>query len=224
VVVDLDTWTHCAQILRDSVVIFGATATAIAAWRGLHAWREQLVGKERHRVAGDLLKGAIVWRDGIRRARSPFMYQSEMRAFDEAEAKTLDAQPESGDPESRAYYRRWESIREGRARLETAAVEAEVYVGDWVKTWLSDALTIELKLRHAIEGHLRDRDSHHTLSDTKMDAWREREDVLYDSGADDSFWKQVDDHVDDLKRRLRAVLRPAMREDRRVYLGRLTRL
>jgi hypothetical protein len=111
--VDLSTWTQLTQIVRDSVVVVGATATAIAAWRGLHAWREQLVGRERHRVAGDLLKGAIVWRDGIRRARNPFMFQGEMRAFDEEEVKTLGSQPDDGTPESRGYYRRWETIRDG---------------------------------------------------------------------------------------------------------------
>jgi hypothetical protein len=92
-------------------------------------------------------------------------------------------------------------------------VEAEVYIGDWVKTWLSDALTIELRLRHAIESHLRDKGRYHQPSDARLDTWRRREDVLYDSGAGDPFGEEVNDHVDRLKRSLRVLLRPALRED-----------
>lgn len=47
------------KTIRDIVVTVGGGVAAFAAWRGLNTWRDQMLGKERHRVAADLLRASI---------------------------------------------------------------------------------------------------------------------------------------------------------------------
>ena len=52
-------FSEISQVIRDVVVAGATVATAVVAWRGLSAWRRQMIGAERHRVAKDLLRAAL---------------------------------------------------------------------------------------------------------------------------------------------------------------------
>jgi hypothetical protein len=192
--------TELAQIIRDSVVAVGAACTAIAAWRGLGAWRAQMVGKERHRVAAELLRAAIRWRIAMRGARSPMMFAQEMEPLPEEQERPV---PDHGDAyrgSARGYTRRWNNVQEHHAELEAAAVEGEMYLGDWVPRWFSELSSLEVELRFAIEELLHAQQlPQRTRKIESVEDLRKRDAILYGSSRDDEFGASLQAKVEDLK-------------------------
>jgi hypothetical protein len=190
-----------AQIIRDSVVTVGAASTAIAAWRGLTTWRTQMVGKERHRVAVELLRAAIRWRIAMRNARNPMMFAQEMEPLPEEEEQLLRDRGDACRGSARGYTRRWNKVQEHRAELEAAVVEGEMYLGEWVPKWFSDLLDLEIELRFAIQEQLRAQELPQRTRDTdSVEQLRKRDAILYGGSRDDKFGASLQAKVEELKR------------------------
>lgn len=117
------------QSIRDIVVIAGTVSATVAAWKGLTAWRRQMVGKEHHRVAAELLRAAIRWRIAMRAVRVPLMFGQEMVPLPDEVDHPLPGDDEPRKGQIRGYTRRWNRVQEHRAELETAVVEGEIYLG-----------------------------------------------------------------------------------------------
>lgn len=104
------------------VVSLAAAAAAIAAWRGVHAWRAQIRGTARHEAARQLLHAVYRVREAVREARAPGFWLS------------LGSRQSEDQEQFRARGRR--ELLEGAAVLagplsvlQSAALEAEVVLG-----------------------------------------------------------------------------------------------
>lgn len=194
------------EIARDVIVAVAAAATAFAAWRGLSTWRKQMLGGERHRTASSLLRCALRWRNEVRRIRNPVVLRHEMEPLDDEPADWAGTD-EHLLGQLRAYTRRLDALNIVRRDLETAAVEAEMYLGEWPREWFSEFLGLEVKLRAAVQEQLR-RHSRRPRRRTSQEQEerdevmrQEMEAVLYAGGSEDSFGQKVGAALSDLKRR-----------------------
>jgi len=191
--------TEISQVIRDAVVAVGAAGTAIAAWRGIHAWRQQLVGKERHRVAAELLKAAIKWREAVRLVRAPMMFAHEMEPLPEEQERSLPDAADNYKNATRGYTRRWKRVQEARALLEASVIDGEIYLGAWAREWFSDLLTAEIKLRHAVEDFLRAQMRPERIPSRETKRVAERDAILYGGGSSDEFGKIINETVENLR-------------------------
>ena len=187
------------QMLRDVVVALAASITAVAAWRGLTEWRTQMIGKEKHRVAANLLRNAILWREGVKRVRNPMMFAQEMEPLDEDDEARLPSIPEERLKSLRGYMRRWESVEQARANLDAAVVEAELYLGDWPQEWYSGLLLLEADLKAAIYLQLSRSRSGHEITPESEEEWRRQNTILFAGGSRDEIGPRVDEKITRLR-------------------------
>jgi hypothetical protein len=57
------------EVVKELSIALAAAATAFAAWRGVHVWREQLRGTERFNLARQILRHAHTYVDEMDRVR-----------------------------------------------------------------------------------------------------------------------------------------------------------
>jgi len=136
--------TDAVGVARDVVLTVCGIATAFAAVRGLQAWREQLLGTERHSVSRALLKSCYGLRDAIRTARSPYMQipvENQLSALRATPAEMLDL-------EERHYMDQLRVVETAADAVRAAAVEARAVFGEEVVSGLvSPILTLASDLR-----------------------------------------------------------------------------
>jgi hypothetical protein len=183
------------QYVRDIVLTVGTAVTAISAILGIRAWRRQLVGKERNRISAELLKAAIRWREAMHHVRMPMMYAYEMAPLVDEQEKQFENYDDNTKDQARGYQRRWNKVIEAHQMLETAVIDAEIYLGDWSRKWFTELLTMEHKLQSAVWDLLYENNRRRHLSDKDIDRAQERDKLVFGGSSDDAFRQNIEDIV-----------------------------
>jgi hypothetical protein len=148
------------SVTRDAVVTLAAAATAIAAWRGVDAWRRQLKGQVEFETARACLRASYRLRDAMALVRSPFMSAGEQAsALAEVDPGAAHLDPRGEERAFRgiaaAYDVRWRAVAAAISDLDLARVEAEATWGSKAAECFSDLRARTQELGAAISMYLR---------------------------------------------------------------------
>lgn len=202
-------WLNALSVIKEVVVTVSAAIAAIAAVKGLNAWRERLRGNTEYELARRLLREVYNVRDMFDYARNPIMTIGEMtaaaREVQEDEERVNESQDDQLNQlllERAAYVVRLQRLDEAFSKLRVESLEAEVLWGkDAIKPldelWscrgeLSGALSDYLWYRASAEGDPRDR------SEQKKDRK-----VVFRGGRDDKFTQKIRAAVDAIEEKMR---------------------
>lgn len=172
--------------VHDFFEIVSAAATAgalILAASSINAWRSQFAAQTDHEHAKKALLCLFKYRDEMKAARSPVMFQYEMSPDD---GQSENAESTFKD-QIRGYQRRLDKVCTARAALYSELSECEVIWGGCLKEMLIDLFRFESEFKEYVRLHFLayggidgggDRESFRMLLQKKRD-------VLY--GWDDEF-------------------------------------
>lgn len=172
-------WQLALTVVKDVVTTVAAATAGVVAIIGLKAWKKQLKGKTDYELARRYLRAAYKVRDAIKFVRNPFIPVEEMHIA----RKEDGLEPAIGSTDNQTmrlvYDRRWKKLNEAVSDLDVELLEAEV-------SWGKPAVQSEEELDHcrrrlyaSLKSYLEGR------GDEKVD------DIIYDTGKENTFTTQV---------------------------------
>lgn len=132
--------------VSDAVVALAAAIGALAAWRGLKTWKDQIKWQINHDLARRVLLATYRYRDSIWDVRRRNFTKSEMTS----ERILPPYQWLTSDGTRLAMERRLTSVANARLELSSVLVEAEVLWGASLKAPFSKMLEEERRLSRAV--------------------------------------------------------------------------
>ena len=139
--------------VKEVAIAGAAVVTAIAAYRGLDKWRQELGGRARFDSARNLARSVFKFRNAIQSCRSPMIWASEWPVdFNQSEA-TND---QKGAAALHVYRKRLEPVKDAVSELEAAALESEAVFGNQIEQKVQSLRHCVIELQGAIESIVRD--------------------------------------------------------------------
>lgn len=123
-------------------------AGIVIAWMGLSAWRRQIKGTDKYKVASDLLTEVYRVREAVQVIRSSFIQY--VPKNDKAATKEMNNF--LGYVE--ALDRRWKEVTEPLANLSLLSLKAEVHLGKSMKSEVDELMQLIKELRVTYETFL----------------------------------------------------------------------
>ena len=170
----------------DLLTAIAALSGAMVAIYGVVQWKRQLKGKTDYEVARRYLKASLKLRDAIQSVRNPFVPLAEINSS--LKEAGLDPEIDDNRKTNLAVYNvRWKKVIGAWTDLELELLEAEV---SWGKGAVDAQKPLDgcvRKLKASIDMHL------------QRYSKRGEEELIYNSGPDDSFSIEVNNAIDGIK-------------------------
>jgi hypothetical protein len=180
--------------LAGVVVAGSAAATAYFAWRGLSAWRAQMLGQHAFDAARALMRAAFNLHGAAQTARFPWMPSGEMRTAQQREgASKQDVEHATWEDAYMAGVRaRWHGVEAARAEFNLAVMDAKILLGRQVEEWAKPMRSCIGDLFMAIMSEARARSGRGraVTEEESQTAW-----YTSDDRAVDGFTGRLDDAV-----------------------------
>ena len=141
-------WETTKEIIGLVTSLIGSLAglgAVCIAYKGLHTWKKQLIGTEKHLRASALVRAAFEFRARFNEVRHPTLLATEL----------LNADAGIGSLK-RNYPQGFESLQQARLKLEEAVFEAQVnlmFKEDQMVDLMNGFLDVQHELRVAIENY-----------------------------------------------------------------------
>lgn len=169
-------WSALANVAMAGAAIGGA----VAAFRGLNAWKNQSIWAADNELARKILIALYKYRDSLFAVRHPAMYEAEMKVEDE-DKKELGQAEISRRGTILAYARRWERHLPFVNELDALFVEADAVWGKELSQKVLTLKELERELFSYIRLHL---DAHYRGPTELANEYRKilatKRDILYD--------------------------------------------
>src|SRR6266849_2208520 len=188
--------------VKDVLLGVAAAATALFAYLGLSAWRNELKGKSEYELAKRVLKAVYRVREAFKTVRNPAIYEyefpEEMRDFHG------HLKPEHDyEGTLRVYEKRWEKMDQPFKELEELHLEAQVEWGPEHQDVIVNLRRCRSEVLLAIQQMLRHKKNPRE-EPSKAAELAEKRSVLYHSGGDqDKFTPQIDAAIGEFEKWLR---------------------
>ena len=116
------------NVLANFMMALAATAGAVAAFKGLNAWKSQSLWQSDNELARRVLIAIYRYRDTLYSVRHPVMANSEKQVEIESERKLSDGERRSQGVIN-AYVHRWERHYTKRNELDALLIETDAVWG-----------------------------------------------------------------------------------------------
>ena len=180
-----DHWSALANV----VMAIAAAGGAIAAIRGLNAWKSQSVWAADNDLARRILITLYRYRDSLFAVRHPAMYDGEMKVDDkDSERMTPDQKRQQGV--ILAYVRRWERHQPVENELDALLQEANAVWGGELSDKVASLKSLQSELFRYIRLHL---DAHYRGPSELAKEYRKilkgERNILYDLMNEDDVFR-----------------------------------
>ena len=183
---------------KDIIISFAAIATACLALRGLYIWKKELRWKTNFETARLLMESVYQLRDAISACRSSFTHSSEFPTDYSHSEK--DSQKEAST-KYLIYKERCKPIEKMEQEFNLYTLRAEALWGTEIREATDKLLRCLTKLFRGINDHLSDLDNNRRLM--KQDYRNEIENIIWDSGEDNSFTKEINSIIQQIENKVR---------------------
>lgn len=179
-------WSALANVAMAGAAIGGA----VAAFRGLNAWKNQSIWAADNELARKILIALYRYRDSLYAVRHPAMYEAEMKVEDEDRASLSDSEIRQRGT-ILAYARRWERHLPFVNELDALLVEADAVWGKELSEKVLHVKELERELFSYIRLHL---DAHFRGPTEIAKEYRKilatKRDILYDSMSEEDVFRK----------------------------------
>lgn len=204
----IDCINEYLPLVRDSVLTTVAVFTAIAAWKGLSTWNEQLKGSVEYDLARRLLKSAYRIREAIKGVRNPVMFSNEMQSTGDEKRSSEKIR---FDGVSQAYQNRWLEVDKIRIDLQADLLEAEVLWGKEIHSKFKLLNTLQLELYSQILTYLRtiNPDESTESKQHNQSLYFKNREIIYEISTDnpDEFSQDIINAISDIETYLKPHLK-----------------
>lgn len=175
--------------LANAVMAAAAAGGAIAAFKGLNAWKNQSLWAADNDLARRILIALYRYRESLFAVRHPAMYNAEMK-IDETEAKSMNPDQIRQQGTILAYVRRWEKHQPLENELDALLQEADAVWGKELSEKVAVLKALQRELYSYVRLHL---DAHYrdlgALADEYKQILRTKRDILYDLMSDEDVFR-----------------------------------
>ncbi|MFA6273827.1 MAG: hypothetical protein WC662_01580 [Candidatus Paceibacterota bacterium] len=184
------------KITKDLITMLGIGIASFVAISGLSAWKKQMKGKTDYEVARRCLKSVYKLREAIKYVRNPYISVGEMeKSLEESGLKDNKDLTKNQKTNWAVYDARWKKVSEAKTEMDIEFFEAEV-------SWGKDIILTQKDFKDLI-GKL-----YGTVSMFLMGYGKEKHDeIIYDTGEEDVFTKEVDEAIEKIEDYLKFYLR-----------------
>ncbi len=191
------------SISKDVIVGLSVFATAVIAYRGLTAWKNELKEKSEYQLAKNLLKSVYLVHKAFIYVRSPIIYQS---AYPENMKNTHGHLSSTYDYEGMAhvYEQRWEAMEKAFSELEQYYLDAQIEWTEESENKILKLRSCRIELLIAIQDMLEKKKNPSEIQPSQKEEEEQikQRGVLRDLGKNSisaTFNKKINDAVEEFK-------------------------
>ena len=189
--------------LKDIILAGSAITGACVAVKGLNIWKEQAKWKEDKTLAKNILLHLYRLNDEIRNVRNPFVSSSEQEhALSEEDKESYNKNQYSDDIRFKGYSgaieKRWSKMVDAKQKLYPLLVESDVLWGEELSNLLKPINKKIFELQSALTDNLvmRNPKTPNTRRNNISERRQKRQDIIFESGDEDVFKKDIDAILD----------------------------
>lgn len=193
--------------LADIIVAGSVSAAAIAAFQGLHTWRNQSIWVADNELARKLLVAVYKFRDSLYSIRHPVMFNAEM-SLEPSDSQGLSESEQQKKRIVVAYARKWERHLPAESELNALLIETDAVWGNTLSQKVAPLKELQHELYGYVSLHL---DAHFRRDAELASQYRtmisKRRDILYDTMTEeDEFRKDFSRRLIPIESHLRSKL------------------
>lgn len=171
------------QVSSDVFTSIAAITATVVAIVGLNAWKKQMKGKEEYELARRYLRLIYRVRDAIKVVRNPFIPVEEMISSLKEKGMNEDDYSDHKKMNQAVYSTRWNKVQEALSDLRVEQLEAEVL-------WGKESVVVYDTLDQCIKKLMAN------IQLFLRGGFKETMDlIIYDTGEDNQFSKDIDTAV-----------------------------